>query len=71
MTYSAEELQSTKGHFTPSLFVKSQMGVDNVCERAAMKACGKGGELIYRKRAKDGMTVAVARAEWRITFDET
>lgn len=71
VTYSAEELQSTKGHFTPSLFVKSQMGVDNVCERAAMKACGKGGELIYRKRAKDGMTVAVARAEWRITFDET
>lgn len=49
------------GEFTASAFVEKQVGVDNVCERAALKACGAGGELIVRKCAENGMTIAVAR----------
>lgn len=57
ITFSAEELQSAEGIFTPSDFVASITGVDNVCERAAVLA---GGALILPKWAKNGVTVAVA-----------
>ena len=94
-TYSAEELQAVEGEFTGSDFVKKQVGVDNVCERAALRACedtmqkeGAGeerskeaarekpetkhtaGRLLCRKRTKEGMTLAIARREWRISLDE-
>ncbi len=64
LTYSAEELQEMEGDFTASAFVKEQVGVDNVCERAALKACGAGGELIVHKCAENGMTLAVAKRQW-------
>lgn len=70
LTYSPQELMETEGKFTGSLFVQEQVGVDNVCERAAMKACGMGGRLIAGKYAKDGMTIAVAKREWSVNFDE-
>lgn len=60
-TYTAEELQAVEGNFVKSAFVKAQVGVDNVCERAALRACGAGGELITAKYAKNGMTIAVAK----------
>ncbi|MCI8992520.1 MAG: cobalt-precorrin 5A hydrolase [Eubacterium sp.] len=63
-TYTAEELQKVKGNFEESSFVKAQVGVDNVCERAAIQACGTGGRLIARKYAEDGMTIAVAKRKW-------
>ena len=69
ITYSAEELEDVEGDFEVSQFVKSQVGVDNVCERAALKGCGEGGELVYRKHASDGMTIAVAKRYWRVSFD--
>lgn len=69
ITYSAEELEDVEGDFEVSQFVKSQVGVDNVCERAALKGCGEGGELVYRKHASDGMTIAVAKRDWRVSFD--
>lgn len=69
-TYTAEELQKVQGNFHVSVFVESQVGVDNVCERAALCVCEAGGTLVYEKHAKDGMTIAVAKREWRITFDE-
>ena len=69
ITYSAEELEAVTGDFTSSEFVKSQVGVDNVCERAALKGCGEEGELVYRKHASDGMTIAVAKRDWRVSFD--
>lgn len=69
ITYSAEELEEVEGDFEASQFVKSQVGVDNVCERAALKGCGEGGELVYRKHASDGMTIAVAKRDWRVSFD--
>ena len=55
--YSAAELAAVAGDFTPSAFVKGVTGVDNVCERAAVRA---GGALLVPKQAKNGVTVAVA-----------
>lgn len=70
ITYTAEELRAAKGDFHKSEFVKEQVGVDNVCERAALRMCEPGGRLIYEKHAEDGMTIAIARREWRVNFDE-
>lgn len=66
LTYSTEELQEIEGDFTKSAFVEEQMGVDNVCERAAIKACGTGGRLIVRKCAEQGMTLAIAKRIWEL-----
>lgn len=69
-TYSAEELQRVHGDFQASGFVQEQVGVDNVCERSALKFCGEGGVLVLGKCAKNGMTLAIARRKWRLVFDE-
>ena len=60
VTFSAEQLMETEGEFSSSEYVLEQVGADNVCERSAVKA--SGGELIFGKYAKDGVTVAAA---WR------
>ena len=59
-----------EGSFTGSDFVKRTIGVDNVCERAALRACENGGTLIVKKEAEDGMTLAIAKRDWRICLDE-
>ena len=64
--YSAARLKAVAGDFTPSDFVKKTTGVDNVCERAA--ALG-GGELIVKKTARDGVTVAAAVEHWEVHFE--
>ena len=56
--YTAEELAAVPGDFTPSAFVRSVTGVDNVCERAAL---AEGGELLLPKTAGNGVTVAIAQ----------
>ena len=56
--YSARELAGAEGEFSSSERTLQAVGVDNVCERAAV-LCGGAGELILRKAAKDGVTVAV------------
>lgn len=56
--YSAEDLAQATGTFTPSAFVQTVTGVDNICERAA--ALASGGRIIVPKGAKNGVTVAVA-----------
>ena len=71
LTYTAEELQQVKGDFQKSDFVKKTVGVDNVCERAALLACEWEGKLVYEKHAEDGMTIAIAKRTWRVRFDET
>ncbi len=105
-TFSSEELLAVKGEFTASSFVNKTVGVDNVCERSALKAaqdkiCAndrkisellklsslernmteanttdpgtrRGVEhcrLIQRKQAADGVTAALALADWRIHFE--
>ena len=70
ITYTAEQLKEVGGNFQASAFVMETVGVDNVCERAALKACGPAGKIIYGKHAEDGMTIAIAKREWSITFDE-
>ena len=70
LTYTAEQLQEAEGEFQASAFVMEKMGVDNVCERAALSACGSAGTIIYGKHAEDGMTIAIAKREWGVTFDE-
>ena len=56
--FSPEELGGLNGEFTSSAFVSQITGVDNVCERTAV--LGSRGELIVRKQALNGVTVAMA-----------
>lgn len=70
VTYSAEELQQVEGTFHASEFVKSQVGVDNVCERAALRFSGPDGVLITGKQAEDGITAAIVKRRWSVSFDE-
>lgn len=63
--FSAEELRAVVGDFTPSTFVCDTVGVDNVCERAAVCA---GGTLLCRKIARDGVTVALAAIPKEVRF---
>ena len=62
-TYSAEQLRAVEGRFTPSAFVQSVIGVDNVCERSAVLA--SGGTLCRGKTAGNGVTMALALAPYR------
>lgn len=65
--YSAEQLRALSGPFTPSPFVQSVTGVDNVCERAAVLA--SGGCIRIPKQAGGGVTLALALCpyapDWR------
>ncbi|MBQ9610778.1 MAG: cobalt-precorrin 5A hydrolase [Lachnospiraceae bacterium] len=70
VTFSAEELANIVGDFSESEFVKDKVGVGNVCERAAMAACRYGGTLIQEKKSFDGITIAIAKRNWRVSFDE-
>jgi len=63
--YSAEELRAAEGEFTASAFVESVTGVDNVCERAALR---EGGRLLIPKQAKNGVTVAAAIETVELSF---
>jgi cobalt-precorrin 5A hydrolase len=60
--YSAEALRGVEGDFSSSERVLQAVGVDNVCERAAV-LCGGKGRMIMKKTAKDGVTVAVFEKE--------
>lgn len=68
--YTAEELEDVAGEFTPSAFVKSVVGVSNVCERSAVIDSG-GGRLILRKTSMDGVTLAVAIEDVELDFSRT
>ncbi len=68
VTYSAQELAGMPGDFTASPFVAEVTGVDNVCERAAVRASG-GGRLLMRKKAGDGVTAAAACRDWKVYFE--
>ena len=64
--HTSDELMSLEGEFSSSDFVKSITSVDCVCERSA---CMSGDTLILRKRSYDGMTIALCRKDFRISFD--
>ena len=63
--YTADELNAAEGDFTPSSFVRSVTGVDNVCERASFM---KGSEIIIRKTAVNGVTVAASIENTEVRF---
>ena len=67
-TYSASELESAPGDYTASEFVRLITTVDNVCERSAV-LLSEGGQLILRKRAKNGITIAFAAKQKEIDFE--
>ena len=67
--FSADELLAVVGDFSSSAFVKSTVGVDNVCERAAMLSAGENAKLIVKKTCLDGVTVAIAQEEWSVHFE--
>ena len=68
-TFAAEQLQDAQGEFSRSAFVQQTVGVDNVCERAAVCAA-QNGTLILHKFAQNGVTAAIAVPDWRVTFEE-
>ena len=68
LTYPAGRLQGVDGTFTSSGFVAQQVGVDNVCERAAVCAAGEGGRLLVQKTACEGKTLAIAERKWSVKF---
>lgn len=59
--FPPEALSLQPGEFTSSDFVEQTVGVDNVCERAAVSA-SRGGQLLVKKTVLDGVTAAVAAA---------
>ena len=65
--FSAEQLRAVPGQFTPSPFVQSVTGVDNVCERSAVLA--SGGTIRIPKQAGGSVTFALAlrpyAPDWR------
>lgn len=63
ITYEASVLAKVPGEFSSSERVLEHTGVDNVCERAAVLAAGPGAELVVRKTAVAGMTIAVAEVK--------
>ena len=64
--YTSEELLALEGEFSKSDFVKSVTSVDCVCERSSVRPFG--GEIIRRKTAKDGMTLAICRRPMDVRF---
>ena len=66
-TYPAEELSQVEGSVSPSDFVRATVGVDNVCERAAL---ADGGKLIFPKLAHGGVTVAFSKVTIELSFKE-
>ena len=64
--YSAEELSCAQGEFSTSSFVEKQVGVDNVCERAAVLR--SNGCLVERKHASEGVTFALAEAPLQLDW---
>lgn len=68
--YTAAELESVEGEFTPSAFVKSVVGVSNVCERSAVRDAG-GGRLLLKKTSLNGVTLAVAAENLVLDFAKT
>lgn len=67
-TATAEQLMELEGEFTASAFVMDTVGCDNVCERSAvwgtLMISDTPGRLILKKRAKNGVTMAIAEAEF-------
>ena len=67
ITFDAPLLRKAKGSFASSEFVEKTVGVDNVCERAAVLGAGPGAELVVRKQSGQGITAACALRKFSVT----
>lgn len=65
-TFSAQALAAQDGDFASSEFVRTHVGVDNVCERA-LACCG--AVRVLNKQAHQGTTVAVGLVPEVLSFD--
>lgn len=70
VTYSARELERVPGRFGASEFVRRVTGVDNVCERSAMRGAGAGARLLQGKTSGSGVTLALAIAPCTLRFEK-
>ena len=68
ITFDKNELAQTEGEFDASEFVLQNVGVDNVCERAAIHGAGDGAYLLQHKIAYEGMTMAIGVRDWHAVF---
>lgn len=61
-----------QGEFTSSSFVSKTVGVDNVCERSAVKAAENytGVHFIQRKRGAEGVTTALVLGDWKYVLSK-
>ncbi|WP_409200143.1 cobalt-precorrin 5A hydrolase [Methanobrevibacter sp. DSM 116169] len=60
-TVSIEKLKLFKSNdCSKSEFVKSNFGIDGVCEQSALIVAGYDSKLIYKKSVFDGVTIALA-----------
>ncbi len=64
--FTAAQLQQVEGSFSSSSFVAHTVGVDNVCERAAVAA--SAGTLLHGKVACNGITIALAQKAVEVSF---
>lgn len=67
VTYDSGELLKVSGSVSYSRFVEQITGVDNVCERAALK-CSGAKHLFAPKSAREGITTAIAFSNVEIHF---
>ena len=67
--FTADELNAVEGEFSSSGFVQSVTSVDCVCERSSV--AGIDADIIRRKTAEDGMTIAIARIPMHPRFLRT
>lgn len=67
VTFSSDELKSVESKFEQSKFVKSMVGVGNVCETSAYLA-SKNSKQLSSKRVYDGITLCLFENEYKITI---
>ena len=66
--YSVKQLQAVEGSITSSAFVQRIVGVDNVCERAALVHL-KNGILRVRKQRYKGITIAIGQENFTVSWE--
>lgn len=67
LVFDSDTLRRAAGQFSKSAFVMETVGVDNVCERAAV--CGAdGGKIVMPKYVHNGITIAFACKQMEVSF---
>jgi cobalt-precorrin 5A hydrolase len=69
LLYGGTVTTGRAGTFTPSAFVAKTVGVDNVCERAAVLD-SRGGRLLLKKTSQEGVTLALACENLTVDFNQ-